>query len=270
MIPPSDATAASDSATGDATFDTAAAVLAGAKRVLALTGAGISTASGIPDFRGPQGRWTQDPDAERISTLSWYLGDEAVRRKAWQVRADSVALKAKPNPGHDALVALERTGRLAGIVTQNTDGLHLVAGNSPGLVHEIHGNQRRWRCEDCGADGPMADMVARVHGGDTDPRCPGCGGITRATVILFEEALDQDTMQASIELAQACDVVLAIGTSLTVYPVAGLVPLAAENGAQVVIINAEPTQFDAFADAVVTEPIQDVLPRLVEAATYPE
>ena len=174
-------------------------------------------------------------------------------------------MKAKPNPGHDALVALERTGRLAGIVTQNTDGLHLVAGNSPELVHEIHGNQRRWRCEDCGAEGPMADMVARVHAGETDPRCPECGGITRATVILFEEALDQDTMQASIELAQTCDVVLAIGTSLTVYPVAGLVPLAAENGAQVVIINAEPTQFDAFADAVVTEPIQDVLPRLVEA-----
>ncbi|OFT43851.1 NAD-dependent deacetylase [Arthrobacter sp. HMSC06H05] len=263
MIPPE---SGSENFDVDA-FDAAVGVLAGAKRVLALTGAGVSTASGIPDFRGPQGRWTQDPEAERISTLSWYLGDEVVRRKAWQARADSVALKAQPNPGHAALVALERSGRLAGLVTQNTDGLHLVAGNSPELVHEVHGNQRRWRCEDCGVEGPMAEMIARVHAGDTDPRCPECGGITRATVILFEETLDQETMQASIELARACDVVLAIGTSLTVYPVAGLVPLAAECGAKVVIINAEPTPFDSIADAVVNDPIQDVLPCLIAAAT---
>lgn len=234
-----------------------------ARRVLALTGAGLSTASGIPDFRGPQGRWTLDPDAERVSTLEYYLHDEAVRRKAWRVRADSPARTAHPNSGHRALVELERQGRLAGIVTQNTDGLHLAAGSSPALVHEIHGNARTWRCEDCGRTGPMADMLARVEAGDDDPRCPDCGGITRATVILFGELLDSAVLDAAVELAGTCDLVLAVGTSLTVHPVAGLVPYAVNRGVRLVIVNAEPTPYDHWADALVTDPIEDALPRLV-------
>lgn len=247
-------------------FTRAADLVAGSRRILALTGAGLSTASGIPDFRGPQGRWTQDPDAEKISTLSWYVGDEAVRRKAWRARATSPAWTASPNPGHRALVDLERHGRLAGIVTQNTDGLHLVAGSSASVVHEVHGNARAWRCQECGASGEMGPMVERVLAGDDDPRCPACGGITRATVILFEEALDPTVLDAAIGLAEQADLVLAIGTTLTVQPVAGLVPYAFGHSARVVIINAQQTPYDHLADAVLRDPIEDVLPRLVADA----
>lgn len=244
-------------------FARAADLVAHSSRIMALTGAGLSTASGIPDFRGPQGRWTLDPDAEKISTLSYYLTDEAVRRKAWRARADAAIWAARPNPGHLALVDLERQGRLGGIVTQNTDGLHLLAGSSPELVHQVHGNARTWRCESCGTTGPMTEMVARVHAGDDDPRCPTCGGITRATVILFEEALDADVLDAASAVAKQADLVLAVGTSLTVYPVAGLVPYAERNSASVVIVNAQPTPYDDLADAVLRNPIEQVLPRLV-------
>lgn len=246
-------------------LDRARTLVANAQRIAALTGAGISTASGIQDFRGPQGRWTNDPDAEKISTLSWYLGDLNVRRKAWQARVFSPHWEAQPNPGHLALVELERQGKLAGIITQNTDGLHGVAGNSPALIHEVHGNARRWQCEDCPATGDMAEMVARVHAGEDDPRCPACGGITRATVILFEEALDPAVLGAAERLANECDLLVAIGTSLTVYPVAGFVPYVVGRGVPVVIINGQATPFDDYAEAVIHDPIEQVLPQLVAA-----
>lgn len=244
-------------------LQTARDLLVDARRVLALTGAGLSTASGIPDFRGPEGRWTQDPEAEMISTLSWYLEDDDVREKAWQARVHSPARTATPNAGHHALVDLENSGRLAGIVTQNTDGLHLLAGSTPRLVHEVHGNARAWRCEDCGATGPMAAMLAKVEAGDPDPRCPSCGGITRATVILFEEPLERDVLDAAVDLAEQADLVLAVGSSLTVHPVAGLVPYAFGHSAKVVILNAEETPYDYLASAIIREPIQDALPALV-------
>lgn len=247
-------------------FDTAAELIARSRHMLVLSGAGLSTASGIPDFRGPQGRWTLDPDAERISTLSWYLGDEDVRRLAWQARAKSPHWSAAPNAGHQALLGLERAGRLAGIITQNTDGLHQAAGVSAQLVHEIHGNARTWRCEACDRTGPMAEMVARVRAGDDDPRCPECGGITRATVILFEEPLDTEVLDAGVRLAETADLVLALGTSLTVHPVSGLVPYAFGHSARVVIVNAEATPYDYLADAILREPVEQVLPRLVAAA----
>lgn len=248
-------------------FERAVTLVRDASRIAALTGAGISTASGIPDFRGPQGRWTLDPDAERISTLSWYLGDDAVRRKAWQARAESTHWTAQPNPGHLALVDLERADKLAGIITQNTDGLHQVAGNAADRVHEVHGSSRRWRCEDCRAEGPMHEMIAKVHAGDPDPRCPHCGGITRATVILFEEMLDPGVLDAAVDLAGSCDLMLAIGTTLTVHPVAGLAPYAVGHGATLVIINNQETPYDDYAAAVLREPIAEVLPRLVAAAS---
>ncbi len=244
-------------------FDIAKNLIANSNRIVALTGAGISTASGIEDFRGPQGRWTKDPDAERISTLSWYLGDESVRRRAWQARAESAHWAAEPNPGHLALVDLEKSGRLAGIITQNTDGLHLIAGSTPQIVHEVHGNSRTWRCENCAATGPMIDMIERVRAGDPDPRCPKCGGITRATVILFEEMLDMDVLDASTKLAEQADLVLAIGTSLAVHPVAGLVPYAVGHSAKVVIVNGSETAYDYLADAIIRDPIAEVLPELV-------
>lgn len=237
--------------------------LAEATRIVILSGAGLSTAAGIPDFRGPDGLWTRDPYAELVSTLSWYLRDEDVRKAAWRRRADPAAWAAQPTRAHRAIVELERQGRLRGIITQNTDGLHQLAGSSPELVHEVHGSMRTWRCEMCGRTGPMEEMVARVRAGEEDPRCPYCGGIVRATVILFEEVLDTDVLQASVEAAEGCDAIVAVGTSLGVYPVAGLFPLAMEHGAFGVIVNATETPFDSQANEVVRGKIDDVLPGLL-------
>ncbi|MEZ5085866.1 MAG: Sir2 family NAD-dependent protein deacetylase [Tessaracoccus sp.] len=234
-----------------------------ARRILILSGAGISTSAGIPDFRGPQGLWTNDPDAERVSTLSWYLEDEEVRKAAWKRRAHPAAWSARPTPGHLAVVELEKQGRLRAVVTQNTDGLHQLAGSTPGLVHEIHGSMRRWRCQSCPATGAMEEMLTRLEVGDPDPKCPECGGIARATVILFEEALDAAVLQASIDAAHDCDAIVAVGTSLGVYPVAGLFPEAMNQGAYGVIVNASPTPYDRIADEVHRGDIDDVLPGLL-------
>ncbi len=237
-----------------------------ARRILILSGAGLSTAAGIPDFRGPDGLWTKDPYAELVSTLSWYLRDDDVRKAAWRRRADPAMWSAEPTRAHRAINRLEADGRLRAIVTQNTDGLHQLAGSSPQLVHEIHGSARTWRCEMCGRMGPMEEMLERVAAGDEDPRCPSCGGITRATVILFEEVLDADVLTAAVQAAEDCDAVVAVGTSLGVYPAAGLFPLAMENGAYGVIVNAEPTPFDDEAHEVLRGRLDDVLPGLLGVA----
>lgn len=234
-----------------------------AERVAVLTGAGISTASGIGDFRGPQGRWTLDPDAEKVSTLSYYLGDPAVRAKAWRFRAESPVYAARPNAAHLALVRLEHGARLTGLITQNTDGLHQLAGSNPELVIELHGNSRTWRCESCRATGDMAEMIARVRSGETDPRCPFDGGVVRATTILFEEGLDSATIDAAVAAVDDADVLLVIGTSLTVHPAAGLVPYARRRGAEIIIVNAEPTDYDGLARCVHRQPIVEVVPALL-------
>lgn len=252
-------------------------LVAAARRIVVLAGAGMSTGSGIPDFRGPDGLWTKDPDEERISTLSWYLGDEVVRRKAWQYRLHSPIWTSMPNAAHAALVSLERQGRLSAIVTQNTDGLQQIAGSTPRLVLEVHGNVRTYRCERCGVEGNTVDLVDRVRDGEEDPRClrplrefddtapegAPCNGVLRATTILFEEALPVDVIEAGIEAVSQCDCLIAVGTSLTVYPVAGLVPLAKRCGAALVIVNGEETPYDSLADAVVRGRVEEVLPEIV-------
>ncbi|MCG6568498.1 Sir2 family NAD-dependent protein deacetylase [Tessaracoccus sp. ZS01] len=237
--------------------------LSDANRIVILSGAGLSTAAGIPDFRGPEGLWTRDPYAELVSTLSWYLSDEDVRKAAWRRRAMPEAWNARPTKAHHAIVDLEKQGRLRAIITQNTDGLHQLAGSSPELVHEVHGSMRTWRCEMCGKTGPMEEMVARVNAGDPDPRCPECGGITRATVILFEEVLEPDVMEASLQAVEDCDAIVAVGTSLGVYPVAGLFPTAISHGAYGVIVNASETPMDDLAHQVVRGRLDDVLPDLL-------
>lgn len=237
-------------------------LLSGARRILVLSGAGISTAAGIPDFRGPAGLWTADPDNERISTLSWYLTDSEVRRRAWQRRFSSPVWQSEPTAAHRSLAKLG--DRLLAVVTQNTDGLHQLAGTAEDRVIEIHGNARRWRCEDCGATGPMVDALARIAAGDPDPHCRHCGGITRATTILFEEALDPDALDAAMDAAEECDLVLAVGSTLSVHPAAGLYPLAIGTGARGIIINQQPTSYDHLADVVLAEDINEVLPRLVD------
>ena len=232
--------------------------------VVLLTGAGISTAAGIPDFRGPDGVWTRDPEAERTSTLSWYLGDAGVRRRAWQMRLESRVWEREPTRAHRAIAAFAAAGHDTTIITQNIDGLHQAAGSRPADVLEVHGTARSWRCEDCRATGPMSEAAARVRGGDPDPACPDCGGIIRAQTILFEEALDAQVLDAAFAAAEACDVLIAVGTALSVYPVAGLVPLAAEHGARTLILNAEPTPFDGLADEVLDGDLQERLPAVLD------
>lgn len=235
---------------------------AGPGGVVVLTGAGISTDSGIPDFRGPNGVWTRNPAAERASTLSAYLTDPEVRRASWAARLRSPARGAEPNAGHHALVELERRGLLHTLVTQNTDGLHLLAGHSPARVVEIHGNGREVLCWDCGERAPMARALARVEAGEPDPACRSCGGILKSAAILFEQSLVADDLERAERAASEARLLLAVGTTLAVYPAANMVPVAKRHGARIVIVNAEPTDMDRLADAVLRDPIGDVLPAL--------
>jgi NAD-dependent deacetylase len=232
------------------------------QRVVALTGAGISTDSGIPDFRGPNGLWTRNPAAEKLSDIRYYTTDAEIRKAAWRTRLEHPAWKAEPNAGHRALVALERRGRLHALITQNTDGLHLKAGSSPERVLEVHGNQLRAICLGCGWKGTMQAVLDRVRAGEDDPPCSECGGILKSDTISFGQSLVPEVIDRSLRSARECDLLIAIGTSLQVYPVAHAVPLAKEAGARLVIVNAEPTPYDDIADAVLTNSISEVLPRL--------
>ncbi|HEY3810423.1 MAG TPA: Sir2 family NAD-dependent protein deacetylase [Acidimicrobiales bacterium] len=238
-------------------------MVAAARRITVLTGAGISTDSGIPDFRGPQGVWTKNPEAERTATLANYLEDPEVRRLAWQNRLSSPAWTAQPNAGHLALVDLERQGRLRALVTQNIDGLHQLAGNASDLVEEVHGTIWRVHCWSCGREGPMGPVLDRVRAGDPDPHCEVCGGILKSATISFGQPLDPDVLARAGAAAVDCDLLLAVGSTLAVHPAAGLVPRAYRSGASVVIINAQETPYDDLASAVVRQPISEALPALV-------
>jgi NAD-dependent deacetylase len=231
-------------------------------RVVALTGAGISTESGIPDFRGPQGVWTKNPKAERLSNIHYYMSDPEVRRLSWQSRLAHPAWHAEPNAAHAALVTLERRGKLSALITQNIDGLHQLAGHAPQTVIEVHGTMRDVRCMACEWRGPAGPVLDRVRAGEADPPCAACGGILKSATISFGQALEPDVIQRAIQAAEDTDLLLAVGTSLQVYPVAGVVPVAKEAGARIVIVNAEPTPFDGIADAVLREPIGRVLPQI--------
>jgi NAD-dependent deacetylase len=234
-----------------------------ARRVVALTGAGISTESGIPDFRGPQGLWTKNPEAEKQATIQHYVADPDVRKRAWRSRLDSPAWSAQPNAGHRALVALERRGKLDTLITQNVDGLHQAAGSSRERVVEVHGTWREVTCLSCGERAPMERALARVRAGEEDPPCRTCGGILKSATISFGQGLVPEDIARAQRAARECDLMLAIGTKLSVWPVAGVVPVAKDAGARVVILNAEPTDMDNLADAVLRAPIGEVLPRLV-------
>ncbi len=238
--------------------DLAAWIDAGA--VVALTGAGISTDSGIPDFRGPDGVWTRDPEAMKLSSIEHYVADPQVRRRAWQERLHNPAWTAEPNPAHHALADLERAGKLTAVITQNIDGLHQRAGATN--VIELHGTLSQTECLGCGRRGPMPDTLARVTAGDPDPACLSCGGLLKSATISFGQAMDLPTLEAAATAATGCDVFLAVGTSLTVHPAAGLVDVARKAGAMVVIVNAAETPYDAVADLIVRDPIGEVLPRL--------
>jgi NAD-dependent deacetylase len=248
---------------GEAQIELVRGWIRAAERIVVLTGAGISTDSGIPDFRGPQGLWTKNPAAEKMATLQHYVSDAAVRRRSWQYRLETFARAVEPNAGHRALVELERRGSLHTLITQNVDGLHQAAGNSPGRVVEIHGTTREVVCLDCGERAPMERALLRVRNGEDDPACRTCGGILKSATISFGQALVERDLQRAERAAFVCDLLLAIGTTLAVYPIAGVVPIAKQVGARIVILNAEPTEMDHLADAVLRGSISAVLPQLM-------
>ena len=242
-----------------------AAWLAEAERVTVLTGAGISTDSGIPDYRGPNGVWTRNPEAQRMSSIQDYVADPDVRKRAWQSRKAHPAWNAEPNEAHRALAELEKTGKLTALVTQNIDELHQRAGSPREKVIELHGTIWWAECLTCGVRSPMADELARVSADEPDPSCSLCGGILKSATISFGQPLDPAVLRAAWAATQSCDLFLAVGTSLMVQPAAGLCEVAVEAGARFVIINGEPTPYDDIADTVLREPIGEILPALVAA-----
>lgn len=235
--------------------------MAAGASITVLTGAGISTESGIPDFRGPNGVWTRDPAAQQLFTLQNYVADPAVRRRSWQNRRTHAAWTAEPNAGHHALAELERAGRLRALITQNIDDLHQRAGSEN--VIELHGTLYGVECLRCHDRTEMSEALARVAAGEEDPPCLRCGGILKSATISFGQNLDTAVLRRAQEAARDCAEFYAIGTSLTVQPAAGLARLAARSGARLVIVNAEPTPYDDLADLVIREPIGQVLPALL-------
>jgi NAD-dependent deacetylase len=250
-------------ANDDPAVEAARTMVERATRIVVLTGAGISTDSGIPDFRGPSGVWTKNPAAEKLSNLQTYLADPEVRARAWQSRLDSPTWAAEPNAGHTAVSELVAMGKVILVVTQNIDGLHQAAGTDPSLIVEIHGTMHEVECMSCGDRGPMSATLERVGAGEVDPPCLACGGILKSATISFGQSLVPADIRRAEQAAGQCDLLIAVGSSLAVFPAAGLVPTAQRAGAGIVIVNAEPTGYDDLADVVVRVPIGQALPAIV-------
>ena len=244
----------------------AAALVSAAGPLVVLTGAGISTDSGIPDFRGPQGVWTLNPEAERASNIDVYVAEPEVRKANWRVMAGGLWDGVEPNVGHRALAELDRRGGLDTLVTQNVDGLHLMAGTDPERIVEVHGTVRRSMCLGCGEQDDIEVVLERVRSGDEDPRCtrPACGGLLKRATVSFGQALFPGDMERADEAARRCDLLLAVGSTLGVYPVAAMVPMAVRYGATVVVVNGSPTEMDHLADVVVRGSISEVLPSVLD------
>lgn len=229
-----------------------------------LSGAGISTDSGIPDYRGPQGLWRSDPEAEKLVTYDYYMNDPGIRRRSWQMRRSSPTWNARPNAAHKAVAALEQSGTPVRVITQNVDGLHQLAGLPDRKVLELHGSSRSVVCTGCDGRMTMAEALERVEAGEEDPDCPECGGILKSATVMFGQSLDPEVLGQAVGVAKACDIFVAVGTSLQVQPAASLAEVAARHGARLVIVNAEPTPYDELADEIVREPIGEALQPLLE------
>lgn len=241
-----------------------ASLVADASSVVVLTGAGISTDSGIPDFRGPNGLWTRNPEAEKASNIRFYVNDPEVRRVNWERRAaGELWADVEPNDGHRALVHLERLGKLHTLITQNVDELHQAAGTDPAKIVEIHGTTRQVVCLQCGRRVAMEVVLERVRAGDSDPRCTECGGILKSATVSFGQSLNQRDLARAEQAASEADLFLAVGTSLAVFPINETVTIAKASGAALVIINQEPTRYDPMADVVIRDPISEALPAAV-------
>ncbi|MFB4309809.1 NAD-dependent deacetylase [Actinomadura sp. GTD37] len=225
-------------------------------RIGVLTGAGISTDSGIPDYRGPSGVWTRDPELAALFTREHFTNDAEVRRRFW--RTLDLHQGARPNAAHRAIAGLERT-KAVRVLTQNVDGLHQKAGSTPRKVLELHGTLATTSCTRCRAESATAEVLAR---GEDDPGCPSCGGVLQPSIVLFGQCLDSGVLSLAGDIARASEVFIAIGSSLTVAPAARLCAIAAEHGARLIIVNRDPTPYDALADEVVRAPIAEAVPAL--------
>ncbi|MEU1278648.1 Sir2 family NAD-dependent protein deacetylase [Streptomyces sp. NPDC005805] len=233
--------------------------------VAILSGAGVSTDSGIPDYRGPNGLWRRDPEAEKLVTYDCYMSDPDIRRRSWQMRRTSATWNAEPNAAHRAVAELDRRpGVAVRVITQNVDGLHQLGGMPARKVLELHGTARTVVCTRCHARSPMAEALARVEAGEDDPACLACGGILKSATVMFGERLDPVVLGEAMGVAKACEVFVAVGTTLQVQPAASLAGIAAEHGARLLVVNAEPTPYDELADEVVREPIGTALPAVLD------
>ncbi|MEU9528802.1 Sir2 family NAD-dependent protein deacetylase [Streptomyces sp. NPDC048210] len=231
--------------------------------VAILSGAGVSTDSGIPDYRGPQGLWRKNPEAEKLVTYDFYMADPDIRRRSWLMRRDAGAWNAEPNAAHRAVAALERSGTPVRVITQNVDGLHQRAGLSARKVVELQGTAREVVCTRCHARSEMEEALARVEAGEADPPCSVCGGVLKPATVMFGERLDPRVLAEAMAIAKASEVFIAVGTTLQVQPAASLAGVAVEHGARLVVMNAEPTPYDELAEETVREPIGTALPALL-------
>ncbi|HEX2316603.1 MAG TPA: Sir2 family NAD-dependent protein deacetylase [Thermomonospora sp.] len=237
----------------------------GISRVAVLTGAGISTDSGVPDYRGPSGVWTKDPGLADAFTESNFIADTDVRRRFWRHIGSLFRAGVEPNAAHRALAELDASGVAVRVLTQNVDGLHQRAGLAARKVVELHGTIATAACLSCQAVTPTTEVLARVDKGEADPPCARCGGTLRPSVVLFEQFLDPDVLSLARNIAARTPLFLAVGSSLTVEPAAGLCGLAVEAGARLVIINRDPTPYDDLATEVIREPIGTAVPWLCGA-----
>ncbi|MCI0339022.1 MAG: NAD-dependent deacylase [Acidobacteria bacterium] len=242
-------------------FSEAVELIARANHIVGFTGAGISTESGIPDFRSPGGIWANN----RMIEFSEFVRSRAGRIEYWRQK---VAMwpemrDAKPNAGHLAFVELERQGKLRAMITQNIDGLHQNAGTHPDLVIELHGTTTEAACLTCNERITMDEAVRRVEEGELAPECDLCGGVLKPATISFGQAMPAREMQLAVEASRDCDVFLAVGSSLVVYPAAALPELAKRSGAALIIINRTPTPMDDIADLVINDEIGKTLPELI-------
>ncbi|MFI5838114.1 SIR2 family NAD-dependent protein deacylase [Catenuloplanes sp. NPDC051500] len=231
-------------------------------RVVVFTGAGVSTASGIPDYRGPDGVWTRTPGLAEAFEYDRFMSDPAVRALFWRTYANHAAWDAAPNGAHRAIAALDRPGMALRVLTQNIDGFHQRAGLAERKVLELHGTMHRTDCTGCGRSLPTAEVRARVLAGEADPRCGGCGGVLKLGTVLFGQELDPVVLGNAAAIMQAAQLVIAVGSSLLVNPAAGLLALAVDRGAHLVVINRDPTPYDELAAEVIREDIEVAVPRV--------
>lgn len=246
----------------DGKIEEVADLILRSRNTVAFTGAGISTESGIPDFRSPGGIWSRFDPSD--FTIEKFLNDRESRKKQWKFLLEGgFFADARPNLAHLALARLEKMGMLQGVITQNIDNLHQKAGNSPEKVFELHGNMGRVRCMSCNRLSPIGEIVRRVGEGEEIPECLECSGILKPDVVLFGEALPGAVLSAAVGHASRCDLLLVIGSSLVVYPAAYVPAYALEGGAKLVIINLTATACDIDAAVVIHGKAGEVMERIL-------